>query len=392
MPDERVLRTAAAVRQSGADWGLLTTVDAVVYASGHAPAIEAGPSPFAGGLTLVVVSADGSVAVVCNELEAAAAAAGWADEVRTYESLHWNDLSPFAEKAGATASRLFADLGVAGTVAVQTGSFPWQLHEALPSGTQLVPIDDQLRDARATKTELEVAALRRCAAVTATGQREALVAVRPGRTELEAFADIRCAMESDVGERLPVTGDLISGVARTAAAMGWPGSRRLEPGDPVISDLAPRVAGYWGDSCNTFVLGEPSRAFERLWDASKRGLDLACEILRPGLTAGEFDASVRAAVERDGLVNPLHIGHGIGTSSYEHPRLVPGNPAELRAGMVLMVEPGACDPDIGGVRLEWMFLITEHGCEVLSPFEHTIAPPTGARGVQGRNTKEEEKA
>jgi Xaa-Pro aminopeptidase len=181
-------------------------------------------------------------------------------------------------------------------------------------------------------------------------------------------------MESDVGERLPVTGDLISGVARTAAAMGWPGNRRLETGDPVILDLAPRVAGYWGDSCNTFVIGQPTSEFRRLWDASKRGLDTARETLRPGLTAGEFDALVRGAVERGGLVNPLHIGHGIGTSSYEHPRLVPGNDAVLREGMVVMVEPGACDAAIGGVRLEWMFLVTEHGSEVLSPFQHTIAP------------------
>lgn len=37
--------------------------------------------------------------------------------------------------------------------------------------------------------------------------------------------------------------------------------------------------------------------------------------------------------------------------------------------MVLMVEPGAYDAGFGGVRLEQMFLVTDGGNEVLSPYE-----------------------
>src|SRR3712207_8642738 len=58
------------------------------------------------------------------------------------------------------------------------------------------------------------------------------------------------------------------------------------------------------------------------------------------------------------------------TTLFRSPRLVPGNDAVLEPGMVLMVEPGAYEPGVGGVRLEWMFLVTESGSEVLSPYEH----------------------
>ncbi len=54
-------------------------------------------------------------------------------------------------------------------------------------------------------------------------------------------------METFAGERLPITGDFVSGVDRTAKAGGWPNARVIAAGDPVICDLAPLVDGYLGD-------------------------------------------------------------------------------------------------------------------------------------------------
>jgi Xaa-Pro aminopeptidase len=372
MSDERAHRVAAAARECGADWALLTSVDAVAYAAGHVPPIEAGPSPFTGGPSTAIVSADGAVALLCNELERHAANAGWATVVRTYESLGWGDPSPLEDKHASVERALLRELGVGGTVAVQAGSAPVHLQDALGDAARIVSIDRALERARAGKTNAEIAALRRSAEVTAAGHRAARRAVRPGRSELAVFADVRLAMEAHVGERLPVTGDLLSGVERTAGVMGWPGLRLIEARDPVICDLAPRVGGYWGDSCNTLVAGEPTADFLRLWTTSKQALGVAGERLRPGITAGELDAEVRAVIESAGFTDPLHVGHGIGTSSHEWPRIVPGNPAVIEPGMVLMIEPGAYDPRTGGVRLEWMFLVTDTGSEVLSPFEHVL--------------------
>jgi Xaa-Pro aminopeptidase len=83
---------------------------------------------------------------------------------------------------------------------------------------------------------------------------------------------------------------------------------------------------------------------------------------------------VRAVFERAGVHNPLHLGHGIGTGVHEWPRIVPDQDVTLEPGMVLMLEPGAYDPDVGGVRLEWMYLVTDTGNDVLSEFAHTLHP------------------
>ncbi len=219
-----------------------------------------------------------------------------------------------------------------------------------------------------TKTAAELVALRRVAAITATGQRAFAQALAAGRSELALFADIRRAMEEDAGERLPVGGDLLSGVGRTAGIGGWPSGRVIRPGDAVIADLGPRFGGYWGDSCATIVVGEASEAQLRLYAAARSALEHAMSIMRPGLTVSALHEAVRGCVQGHGFDYPHHTGHSIGTAVHEYPRVTAREDATLRAGMVLMIEPGAYDPDIGGVRTEWMIEVTEIGCAAVEPF------------------------
>jgi Xaa-Pro aminopeptidase len=219
-----------------------------------------------------------------------------------------------------------------------------------------------------TKTADEIIALRRCAEVAAVGQRRLTECLRPGVSELQLFCEIRGAMETAAGARISVAGDLISGRERTAAAYGWPSGRFIERGDAVISDLAPCVSGYWGDSCATVVLGPANEAQTGLFLAARNALDHAVAELKPGITAQQAHRTIRGIVQQAGFDYHHHTGHGIGTAVHEHPRLCDNETAMLRAGMVLMVEPGAYDAAIGGARTEWMLHIIETGCVLLVPF------------------------
>ena len=51
---------------------------------------------------------------------------------------------------------------------------------------------------------------------------------------------------------------------------------------------------------------------------------------------------------------------------HEAPRLSRTNRKKLRAGMVVTVEPGIYLPEWGGIRLENMVVVGEHGPEVLN--------------------------
>ncbi|HTW26815.1 MAG TPA: Xaa-Pro peptidase family protein [Acetobacteraceae bacterium] len=375
--DERRERTARAVRTLGADWAVLTSADAVCYATGHIVPIEAGASPFAGGPTTAFIGADGTAGLVAANVENLAAAT--VDVVQTYTGYAFEAAADLVANYLAAVERVATRLGVRGVLAVEPASFPAALRDRLPA-TRHAEIGPTLARARATKTPAELALLRRAAETAAVGQRTALQAARAEITELALFAEIRLAMENAAGERLPVTGDLLSGPARTAGFTGWPIARRIEAGDPLLVDLAPRVAGYWGDSCGSFTVGSAAPGYARLFRCARETLDLALEIMRPGLAIAELDRRLRERVARDGYAYPHHSGHSIGTAVHEYPRVVPYETALLEPGMVLMIEPGAYDPTLGGVRTEWMIEITATGCEPVAPFPH-VADTATARAA-----------
>lgn len=365
--DERALRVAEAVRAAGADWAVLTAPASVSYATGHDEPAGAGRSPFAGGPAVAIVAADGDTVLVAADADIDPTAVR-TDATQSYEAFALPPGGPGLDGLYLdTVRAALAESGVGGTVGFEPATCPDGVRGLLAGTT--VDLTAALRDARAVKTPAEVETLRACAALTAVGQRAAHDAAAPGMTELELFAEIRRALDAEVGEPVALGADLLSGVARTAGVMGGPGPRVLEDGDPVICDLVPRSRGYWGDSCLSWTLGEPSAGYTRLYAVARRALDHAAETLRPGMTAGEFAVGVLAVIEDAGLSDPIHVGHGIGVTNFEHPRLVPGAPEELLPGMVLMVEPGAYDAGVGGVRLEQMFLVTDGGNEVMSPYD-----------------------
>ncbi|WP_308917004.1 Xaa-Pro peptidase family protein [Jannaschia sp. LMIT008] len=373
MTEARRAAVAQAARAVGADWMLLTAPDSLAYA-GHVAGIEAGPSPFDGGPSAALIGPDGAFHVACNELEVPIAEAAGA-RAHGYEALGFADLRPLHVKYAEAARAMLDAARPSGRVAVEPATLPASLAALLDGRVDSVDGARALAERRAVKLPDEVDRLRRAAHCTAEGQNAVGRALRTGATELDAWRDVRLAMERFAGTRTPVGGDFVSGVARTAAIGGPATTRVLEPGDPVIADLAPRVDGYWGDSATTTILGEPSDALRRMYAHTHAIWRRVLDTLRPGITAHDFDAPLRAMVAEGGYANPVHMGHGIGASIHEWPRLVPGEDAVLKPGMVLMVEPGCYHPDIGGVRLEQMFLLTDDGHEILSPFDIAPEPP-----------------
>jgi Xaa-Pro dipeptidase len=320
----------------------------VHWLGGVAVEIETGPSPFAPP-PLLVLAPDSPPRLI--------AAAGDVPDsppdalrVVAYEGFTTGELLGPA-RAWAALTKEIAGRQVAGDSMLVGG--------LLDSPAGYLDVGGELRCARAVKDAEALEALRCSLAATDAGQAAARDACVAGAGEVEVLVRAREAMEILAGQRVPLLADLVGG-PRSAAGGGAPSSRSLRDGELVLCDLAPRLRGTWGDSCATFAVGEVSAEIRAAHGRVEAALERAMEAVRPGARADAVDA-----VARQGLDYPHHTGHGIGSSYYEEPRLVPGEEVQLREGMVIALEPGFYAEDFG-IRLEHVVRVTQDGCEDLS--------------------------
>jgi methionyl aminopeptidase len=158
---------------------------------------------------------------------------------------------------------------------------------------------------------------------------------------------------------------------------GIPGPRELAEGDVVCLDFGVSVDGYHGDSAVTVPVGEVGAETTRLLEVTRRSLDDAMEVMRPGARLSDIGYAIQQRAEGAGFgVVREFAGHGIGKQLHEEPWIPnygrAGRGPRLAAGMVLAVEPmvTAGRPEVRMLDDEWT-AVTADG-SFAAHFEHTI--------------------
>ncbi|MBE7042566.1 MAG: aminopeptidase P family protein [Ruminococcaceae bacterium] len=181
--------------------------------------------------------------------------------------------------------------------------------------------------------------------------------LRPGMTEL-ALAQVI----SDVCPHWQ--GDLITG-ERTAEIEGGPTNRVIQPGDVVLLDLQVNAENQWSDLTRVYFAGEPDEEQKEAYRQVLSALKAGEELLRPGTKGVVLWERMRKAIGTPYAFDH-HGGHRIGTEEIVvDPRFVPECEEELKAGMIVTLEPAVYYPGKFGIRLENNYRITETGYERL---------------------------
>jgi methionyl aminopeptidase len=168
--------------------------------------------------------------------------------------------------------------------------------------------------------------------------------------------------------------------------------RRLKEGDIVGLDLGCIVDGYYADCAVTVAIGEVPEAVQRLLDVTRESLEQAIDRCRPGRRLSDVSHAVQAHVEAHGFaIVRAFVGHGIGRALHEDPQIPnfgdPGRGPQLKAGMVLAIEPmvtmGTWD-----VRIldDGWTAVTKDG-SLAAHFEHTVAVTDNGPDVLTRRTR-----
>jgi len=191
--------------------------------------------------------------------------------------------------------------------------------------------------------------------------------LRPGMTEREIAFEIERLTRSMGAEDVSFEPIVASG-PNAAKPHATPTDRPIREGEPIIIDMGARLNGYCSDMTRTLWLGKPSVKFKKIYQTVRKAQDTAIDSLKTGLKAREADKIARDIICKAGYGQAFghSLGHGVGLAVHEGPTLSPRSKDTLKAGMVVTVEPGIYIPGWGGVRLENMVVIEDHGCRVLN--------------------------
>ena len=158
----------------------------------------------------------------------------------------------------------------------------------------------------------------------------------------------------------------------------------LRANEPIIIDIFPRSqkTGYFGDITRTVVRGRANEAVRKLYNTVWQGQKIGFEKIRARVPAAEVHRAVQKFFAQQGYKTGRHngcmegffhgTGHGLGLEIHEAPRMGASSAEILRPGHVVTVEPGLYYPEIGGVRLEDVALVTGNGAKNLTRFEKVL--------------------
>jgi Xaa-Pro aminopeptidase len=238
----------------------------------------------------------------------------------------------------------------------------------LPPRTVLEPAGGIVEELRAVKSPSEIEQIRRSVRVNSEAYGRTLGKIRVGMRERDIASELDYQMRVRGAEKCAFDTIVAAGV-RTALPHAHPSDRRLEENELLLIDMGAFVDGYASDMTRVSFLGVPSKRVRSLYRAVAEAQQAAMGAVRAGVSAGRVDAAAREVLKSHELERAFvhSTGHGLGLEIHEGPRIGKKDKTKLRAGMVITIEPGAYIEGLGGVRIEDTVLVTEHGCEVLTP-------------------------
>jgi Xaa-Pro aminopeptidase len=243
-----------------------------------------------------------------------------------------------------------------------------RLKEALPLGVTLKPLTGVIERLRRVKSLEEIERIRASVRSNSTALERALASIREGVSESVIAAKLEYEMRRLGAERAAFE-TIVAFGERAALPHAQPTSRTLAKNELVLIDMGVCQAGYMSDMTRMLFLGRPGARVRHMYQTVLKAQVAALDAVRPGATAGYIDRQARKVLESEKLSKQFvhSTGHGLGLEIHEPPRLGKGDKTRLEAGMVITIEPGVYIQGFGGIRIEDTVLVTENGCEILTP-------------------------
>lgn len=229
---------------------------------------------------------------------------------------------------------------------------------------------------RETKSPAEIALLQKSADATVAAHLAAWHAMKAGEYEYQIAALMEFTYFNAGCERnayAPIVGSGPNSVILHYSA----NKRRMDAGEVVVMDVGAECSEYASDVTRTVpVSGKFSPRQKEIYEIVLGAQKAAIAAVKPGIKMGRGPGTLQQIAfdyinthGKDLHGEPLGkyfthgLGHNVGLDVHDPPQ----PPGELKAGMVITIEPGIYIPEENiGVRIEDTILVTADGCKILS--------------------------
>jgi Xaa-Pro aminopeptidase len=249
--------------------------------------------------------------------------------------------------------------------------FPIDRIQSITSG-KMRNYNEELLELKAVKSTKEVSIMRRCLKITSDAMREGCEAVNPGVSESKIAGILNGKMMSEGAQDLAFFTMVVSG-PRSTLKHAYPTERKMKKGDMVYIDMGASYYGYVSDMSRTFTVGRPNHKQKNILDLAYEMHRSTVKLMRPGASCSEiaekaYQIAKEAGIERDTYVG----GHGLGTTLFDLPVILPGVKTRLAENMVFAYEPMIVPMDLGTAVVEDDYLVTETGVERLTKYDQKL--------------------
>lgn len=232
------------------------------------------------------------------------------------------------------------------------------------------------------RSRKEIERLRASNQVVMSVMSELKEAIRPGVTtlELDTLAERIIREQGAVPAFKGYRGyqHTICASVNEEVVHGVPSGKKLMEGDIVSVDVGAKLYGYYGDHAVTFPVGDVDPGAKKLLKCCEESLFKGIEQAKPGNRLFDISHAVQKHAESAGFsVVRAYVGHGVGTNLHEEPQVPnfgePGTGPELKAGMVLAIEPmlNMGVHDVKVLSDEWTVVTADE--KLSAHFEHSVA-------------------
>ena len=238
---------------------------------------------------------------------------------------------------------------------------------------KLIPVADVVEAVRAVKSTVELGTIKAAVELNSAAFEQAVRNFKPQISETDLAAEIEYKMRR-LGADGPSFETIVASGRRSALPHARPSSAPIQTDQLLLVDMGASLAGYASDMTRTLAVGRLAPRAKRIYKAVLESQLAAIDNVRAGVACSSVDRAARNVLKKHGLDRYFvhSTGHGLGLEIHESPRIGRKESRRLEAAMAITIEPGVYVEDFGGVRIEDTVVVTNNGCQVLTPTQKDL--------------------